>query len=161
MRQLPRSTLAVLALVLGLLGCAPSSAARIAQSSLLRDVHPNLPPGAVTQQTASNNAFALNLCRSLRSQIGNLVFSPFSISLALAMPYAGARGETESQMAQAVHFDLPQAALHAAFDQLDLMLTQQGRASAGEGQPMRLNIANSVWIEQTLSLLPQYLHPCS
>ena len=45
--------------------------------------------------------------KSLAAEKGNLVFSPYSISLALAMTYAGARGETERQMADTLHFLLP------------------------------------------------------
>jgi serpin B len=47
-----------------------------------------------------NNAFAVGLYRQLRSHEGNLFFSPYSISTALAMTYAGAKGRTQEQMAQ-------------------------------------------------------------
>jgi len=43
-----------------------------------------------------NNKFALELYAKLRSKEGNLFFSPYSISTALAMAYAGAQGQTES-----------------------------------------------------------------
>ena len=61
---------------------------------------------------AGNSAFAFDLYRTLSSEDGNLFFSPYSISQALAMTYAGARGETERQMADTLHFALPQDALH-------------------------------------------------
>jgi serpin B len=73
---------------------------------------------------AGNSAFALDLFNVVRSTTdaagGNLVFSPYSLSLTLAMTYAGARGETEKQMAEALHFELPQDALHTTFNALDL-----------------------------------------
>ena len=51
------------------------------------------------------------LCLDLYGQIahgdGNRFISPFSISCALAMTYAGARGETAAQVAKALHFSLP------------------------------------------------------
>ena len=47
---------------------------------------------------------------------GNLFYSPYSISLALAMTYGGARGETERQMADTLHFQLPQERLHTSFN---------------------------------------------
>jgi len=53
---------------------------------------------------AGNNAFAVALYGQLRNQTGNLFFSPESISTALAMAYAGARGDTASQMATTLHF---------------------------------------------------------
>src|ERR1700740_2717426 len=54
-----------------------------------------------------NNAFAVGLYGQLKSQPGNLFFSPESISTALAMTYAGARGKTATEMANTLHFTLP------------------------------------------------------
>ena len=51
-----------------------------------------------------NNKFALELFAKLQNTEGNLFFSPYSISTALAMAHAGARNETESQMAGVLHF---------------------------------------------------------
>ncbi len=67
-----------------------------------------------------NTTFAFDLYQALQEGDGNLFYSPYSISLALAMTYAGARGETESQMARTLHYTLPQDRLHPAFNQLDL-----------------------------------------
>ena len=104
-----------------------------------------------------NNSFAMDLYQSLRAQDGNLFYSPYSISLALAMTYGGARGDTEAQMAEALHFDLPQEELHAAFNRLDLDLAQKREAEDEETQPMQLNIANAVWAQQDYPFLPEYL----
>jgi serpin B len=104
-----------------------------------------------------NNAFALDLYQSLRNSDENLFYSPSSISLALAMTYAGARGETESQMADALHFDLPQGRLHPAFNALDLELAERGESLAEDQQPFQLDIANAVWAEQSYSFLQDYL----
>ncbi len=145
------------ALVLALSACSPAASAQIAQANVPRETHPDLQNGTTAQLATSNNAFALDLYRSLRTSTGNIVFSPFSISIALAMPYAGARGETESQMAHTLHFDLPQNQLHATFDQLDLALTQEGHVASGGGQAMQLDIANAAWADQSISFLPQYL----
>ena len=54
-----------------------------------------------------SNQFALDLYQQLRSEEGNLFFSPSSISTALAMTRAGAAGETEAEMAQTSHFQMP------------------------------------------------------
>src|SRR5262247_3344895 len=53
-----------------------------------------------------NNTFALDLYARLRSTPGNLFYSPFSISCALAMTYAGAHGATADEMAKALRFSL-------------------------------------------------------
>src|SRR5436190_22725842 len=62
-----------------------------------------------------NTAFALDLYAQLKAITGNLFFSPYSISTCLAMTYAGARGNTEKQMAQVLHFTQTQAQLHSIF----------------------------------------------
>lgn len=103
-----------------------------------------------------NNAFAFDVYRSLRSQDGNLILSPYSISLALAMPYAGARNETESQMAQALHF-LPQEQFHSEFNALDQKLEESKKASDKDQTPLQLDIVNAIWAEQTQTFLPEFL----
>jgi serpin B len=64
---------------------------------------------------ASNNLFATDLYAKLRDRPGNLAFSPTSMSLALAMTYGGARGETAEQMRTVLRFGVPDATLHAAY----------------------------------------------
>ena len=103
----------------------------------------------------SNTAFALDLYQQLRSQPGNLFYSPFSISEALAMTFAGARAETEAQMATAMHFDLPNADLHAAFNALSATLAS--RAGDGDTGGFKLNIANALWGQQGFAFQPEFL----
>ena len=151
--------ISVVSAVLSLLfsACAPSSgSASIAQSNLKRVTAPDAPPEQIQSLVDNNNAFAFDLYRSLQAQDGNLIYSPYSIALALAMTYAGARGETESQMAQTLHF-LPQDGLHPAFNGLDLQLAERGKATSDEETPLQLNIANAVWAEQTYPFLQSFL----
>ena len=96
-----------------------------------------------------NGAFAFDLYRVLRRQDGNLFYSPHSISLALAMTYAGAGGQTASQMANTLRFSLPQDRLHAAFNDLDLQLASRGAdVQSQDGEGFRLNVVNAVWGQQ-------------
>ena len=63
---------------------------------------------SVAELVDGNSAFAFDLYHALReTSDGNLFYSPYSISLALAMTYGGARGETERQMADTLHYLLP------------------------------------------------------
>jgi serpin B len=101
---------------------------------------------------AGNTAFALALYQKLRAAEGNLFFSPYSLSTALAMTYAGARGNTEAQMAAALHFSLEQELLHAAFARLEARLA--GIAAKGE---VRLRVANALWPQQGYRLLEAFL----
>jgi serpin B len=158
MKTFKRSTLfpSLLALAVLLSACGPPSVS-VAKSDLQRVVSPNIHAGDSQALVDGNNAFALNLYRSLRSQSGNLILSPYSISIALGMTYAGARGETESQMAKTLHYDLPQTQLHPAFNSLDQALAERGKPKSEEEAPLQLNVANSVWAEQTLPFLKEYL----
>ena len=113
-------------------------------------------PGDVQALVDNNNTFAFDLYQSLQTQDGNLIYSPYSISLALAMTYAGARGATESQMAQTLHF-LAQDQLHPSFNALDLQLAERGKAASDEETPLQLDIANAVWAEQTYPFLQSFL----
>ena len=75
------------------------------------------------------------------------------------MTYAGARGETETEMASALHFTLPQAQLHASLNALDRTLASRGQGAKGKDEKgFRLNIANAVWGQQGYKFLPDYLN---
>jgi serine protease inhibitor len=99
-----------------------------------------------------NSAFALEFYQKLRGTEGNLFFSPYSISAALAMTHAGARGATRAQMTQALHFLLEQKQLHPAFALLAADLEEAGRL----GQ-VQLKIANALWPRQEYQFLKTYL----
>jgi len=123
-------------------------------SAKARITSPTAPAADQHELAQGNNALALDLLHALPAQ-GNLFFSPYSISQALAMTYAGARGQTEEQMAKTLHFTLPQDRLHPAFDALDLAL-QQPAAQPAEGQ-FQLNIANSIWGQKGYAFQPAFL----
>src|SRR5262245_58685271 len=72
----------------------------------------------VAKVSKGNAAFALDLYGKIRAQQGNLFCSPYGISTALAMTYAGAKGQTATEMAKALHFDLPANRLHPAMGAL-------------------------------------------
>jgi serpin B len=109
---------------------------------------------------AGNTAFAFDLHAELRRENdGNLLVSPYSVSTALAMTYAGAGGETAIQMAEALSFTLEQPTLHEAFHALTDDLVARGNAEADPDtdQPARgLRIANALWGEQTYPFSPDY-----
>jgi len=107
-----------------------------------------VPPGVVE----GNNAFALELYARLRAREGNLFLSPYSISTALAMTYAGARGNTEKQMAQVLHFALPQEKLHPAFKAL-IAATKADRRKDG----LELHVANALWGQKGFAFLEPFL----
>jgi serpin B len=116
-----------------------------------------------------NNRFALELYAKLREQEGNLFFSPYSISTALAMTYAGALGETEAQMARVMHFpagpkviskdyDGPiqqgwdQERFHSAFGAIIKDLNAKGEKGNYE-----LSVANALWGQKGYGFLAEFL----
>jgi len=140
-----------------MIACSPRAPVNMAHSDLQRDLNPKAAVDDVSTLVEENNAFAFKLYQSLKSGEGNLAFSPYSISLALAMTYAGARNETESQMAEVFNFTLPQERLHPAFNKLDLTLLQESQPQSNGGQPLQLDIANGVWAEQSFAFLQPFL----
>ena len=88
--------------------------------------------------------FGVDLYQRLRDRPGNLFFSPYSISTALAMTCAGARGDTETQIAKTAHFDPPPEKLHASFASLGNRMNQVQR----HWDRLKLKTANSLWVQK-------------
>jgi len=104
-----------------------------------------------------SNKFAFALYGKLREEKGNLFFSPYSISTVLAMTYAGARGETQAQMAKVLYFpvialDANQTQFHEAFGQIIKDINTRGDKEAYE-----LVVANALWGQKGYSFLKEYL----
>lgn len=99
-----------------------------------------------------NTSFALNLYGKVKEAEGNLFFSPYSISTALAMTYAGARGNTEKQMAEVLHFTLGQKQLHPAFALLEAQLN-----AVQERGGIELSVANALWSQKDYVFLSEFL----
>ncbi len=117
----------------------------------------------VSQDLAEGNShFAVDLYQHLRLQEGNLFYSPYSISLALGMTFAGARGETQEQMAETMHFDLSQSELHPAFQLLNQELTNRSEGGQGrDGEGFRLHIVNALWGQEGYAFLQGFLDQLS
>ena len=131
----------------------------IAKSNKSRDLSPTIDSAYLAELVEGNTEFAFDLYHTLiEKEAGNLFYSPHSISLALAMAYAGARNDTEQQMAGTLNFTLPNDFLHRAFNSLDLELSSRGEGSEGQdGNGFRLNIANSIWGQKDYSFLASFL----
>ena len=151
----------VAALVVGLVGCGRpggSAGEQRAASHVERVTSPQVVNSDLATLTQGNGAFALDLYHVLRRDRDNLFYSPYSISVALAMTYAGARGETEQQMAEALHYTLPQGRLHPAFNALDLALASRGEGVKGkDGGGFQLHIANALWGQTGYAVLDAFL----
>ena len=145
-------------LVLGLVGCDGGEGIALAMSDKERVSSPDVAAGDLNELEDGNTAFALELYQRLKEQDGNLFYSPYSISLALAMTYAGARNETEQQMGDTLNFTLPQVKLHPAFNALDQVLASRGEGAQGKDEKgFRLNIVNAIWGQKDYKFLETFL----
>ena len=152
--------------LLGLAGCdhwadVPgyrASSGESVRSEKQRATSPDVEEADLRQLISGNSAFAFDLYQAIREEKGNLFYSPYSISLALAMTYAGARGETAQEMADTLHFVLSQDCLHPAFNSVDLELARRGEGAEGKhGEGFRLNIVNAIWGQEGYKFLAEFL----
>ncbi len=160
--KMKKALLSMLALVitLSLVACAqPTSlSVELLQSSKPRITAPDVNKSELITQVNGNSDFAFDLYQSLKEGDNNLFYSPYSISLALAMTYAGARGETASQMAETLHFDLNQDRLHPLFNSLDIELNKRGEGAKGkDGEGFKLSIINAIWGQKNYEFLSSFL----
>ena len=127
-------------------------------SDIQREPAPPVAAADLDALAAGNSEFAFDLFHTIRPDDRNLFFSPYSISLALAMTYAGARSETEQQMADTLHFSPPQEALHPSFNALDQDLAGRSElVGPGDTEGFQLNIANALWGQEGYNFLPEFL----
>ena len=129
---------------------APKQNVEVVKSSLARDMAPVLTPTQLDTFSQDQAEFAVDLYHAVRkepkSANEDVFVSPHSVSIALAMTFAGARGETRDEMKKVLHYGLDDVSLHRSFDYLDLALASRGAgATAADGKPFRLKVANSIW----------------
>jgi serpin B len=136
--------------------CTSAEGIEFAKADLARA---SAAPEDATAAAAAINAFGLELYRQVAADGGNVVVSPASIALALAMARAGARGATAAEMDAVLH-DVASDANAAWLNALDQALA--GRSGtfeddAGRDHEVTLRIANSTFGQRGMSLVPAYL----
>ena len=98
----------------------------------------------------ANNNFAINLYSQYKSEEGNIFFSPFSISVAMAMVYEGANGATKGEI-QSV-FGFPEDSNLRQTQYLNLVSEINK-----ENKEYKLQMSNALWAAQDFQFLDQYL----
>jgi serpin B len=106
----------------------------------------------IKQRVNDNTAFALDLYNQLRTARGNFFFSPFSISTALAMTYAGARENTARQMAVTLHFTEAPNLLHRSMGKVLTQLNSVQQQTAVE-----LRVANALWAQKGYKFRDEFI----
>jgi len=102
-----------------------------------------------------HNSFAIDMYNELGKEPGNLFFSPFSISMVLAMTYAGARHQTAREMAAVAHFPEDRQLLHSVQSRL---LAELGPED--HDRPYQLSLTNRLWGQRGYEFLPSFLRTC-
>lgn len=108
----------------------------------------------VRSQIAGNNAFAQELYNRLKSTPGNLFCSPYCISSALVLPYAGSAGPTRAQFHTVLRYLTQEDNLYATFAWLNQHFTSAWYSGPNE---TRLYIANSLWVQRDVKILPKFM----
>lgn len=102
--------------------------------------------GAGRDAAAAVEAFAADLYAVLARDEGNLIFSPYSAAIALAMTRAGAAGETAAQMDAVLHAAVA-GDLDAGFNALEQSLAERPSTYpvGNETAELELAMANRLW----------------
>ncbi|MBN1656682.1 MAG: serpin family protein [Deltaproteobacteria bacterium] len=140
----------------GVAGSEIEAPFQMLKSSIAYEQNPVVSTEDADALAAGNSEFAIDLYHALRSESqDSFLFAPYSISAALAMTYAAARNNTEAQMAEALHFTLPQERLNPAFNAMNISLNQRAQAAGGQG--FTLNIVNSNWGQKEYHFFDSFL----
>ena len=109
----------------------------------------------------ATTAFGFDLYDAVRRNAdGNLLISPYSVFQALAMAFAGARGETATQIASALRFRDPRSSVHQVLATLTCEILARGNLDANNYfgfDAQHLRIANGIWGQNGYPLSPEYL----
>ena len=96
-----------------------------------------------------NTAFALDLYGRLRSDAGNLFFSPYSAHTALTMTSTGAMGATRDQMVKVLHLPVDELKSHASGDLAKYFTHPR--------PDFELSVANAIWGQTGYPWRPEFL----
>jgi serpin B len=148
---------AVLLVVAVIAACtAPAAAIETVRSDVRFDVT-SVAPSDVATVVEGDTEFAFDLLR-LVAEGGNVFFSPLSITTALGMTAAGARGVTRDEMAVLLHESLADGAIHPARGALLERVNEvEPLPSDAEGDPLTLRAVNALWLQTGYPVLPSYL----
>ncbi|HZJ74885.1 MAG TPA: serpin family protein [Perlabentimonas sp.] len=106
-----------------------------------------------SQYTASNaNTFALEAYKQFADKDNkNIFFSPISINMAIGITYAGAKGETEEQMASVFNFPKNSRKFHKNMGALQKNI--MGKAS----EKVEISLTNQLWADENYKFKCLYL----
>jgi len=137
---------------------ADSGSFTYAESGVTREMEPEVSEAEIAEVVRGNTEFAFDLYEMIGRECGNMIYSPYSISIALAMTYAGARENTAVEMADTMHYTLPEERLHPTLNALEQEIESHADQILGSGnEPLRLNVVNSIWGQQAYEFQQPFL----
>uniref|UniRef100_A0A8C4FG06 Serpin domain-containing protein n=2 Tax=Catagonus wagneri TaxID=51154 RepID=A0A8C4FG06_9CETA len=103
---------------------------------------------------SSNTDFAFSLYKELAVATPgkNVIFSPLSVSMALAFLSLGARGKTLTELLEGLKFNLtetPEAEIHRGFQHILRMLNRPSNL-------LQLTLGNAMFVDERLNLLDKF-----
>jgi serpin B len=142
-----------------LTACSGGVSAEELKSDKDRIANPNISQQDANIQAEANNDFAFKLYHFLKgTEEGNFFYSPFSISIALAMTYAGADTTTKTEMQNTLNYLLPDANLHAFFNFIDQELNKrESQAEEADAGTFELKLVNAIWGQKNYTFLSDFL----
>ncbi len=106
---------------------------------------------SINEVVNANNQFAVEVYSELSKGNGNIFFSPYSISTALAMTYEGARGKTAEEMQKVFHFPTDSVKRRESFLAVNNQLNEAS-------SKYKLNVANALWAQVDYKFLDEYMN---
>jgi serpin B len=149
-----------LALALAFTACSsgrPQPPGELVKSNKQR-ITTTAPQADIDATVAGTTSFAIDVYKRLIVSTNNVVFSPYSVTIALAMTYAGARTTTASAFESTMHIGLPADRYHAAMNTLDSAMRSRGQGAHGQdGRPFRLTLDNQIFAQKGYGFVPDFL----
>ncbi len=108
-----------------------------------------IPIGELLNVVEANNQFAIEFYSKLKSEEGNLFFSPYSLSTALAMTYEGAKGQTAEEMESVFHFPKDPEKRRTGYLGLYSLLNKENKS-------YELSTANALWAQKDFPFVEEY-----
>jgi serpin B len=142
-----------------------ASAGPSAIAGAIREVRADLArvaPADVTQGrgqavVTADAGFGLRLYHELVKGGGNLIYSPYSISTALSMTYAGARGSSATQLAAVLGVGDDPTAWHRGRNDLEAALARSATLEPSESTPLTIEPTNAIFGQDGFPFEPSYL----
>lgn len=137
---------------------AQTAGPQVTRANLPYDSSPDVAPADQQRFLDGINGFGWDVFRRLSGD-KNLVFSPVSLTVALAMAYAGAAGDTAAEMKTVLRDPFGDANFHRSVNQLMLDLRARNRAAASAEDPrsIELSLVDAVWLANTLKVRRGFL----